>query len=83
MVDGRQVLGLSLSLKLKRISKEQKLEDRVSFFEERGRNGCLKNQKGMRQERMPLESEERKKERLVPFPFLLHRNLVKCFQNFL
>ena len=40
------------------------------------------NKKGTRQERMPLKSEERKKERFVPFPFLLHQFVSKFEENF-
>ena len=40
------------------------------------------NKKGTRQERMPLKSEEREKERFVPFPFLLHQNLMKILQKY-
>ena len=40
------------------------------------------NKKGTRQERMPLKSEERKKERFVPFSFLLHQFVSKFEENF-
>ena len=40
------------------------------------------NRKGTRQERMPLKSEEREKEGFVPFPFLLHQNLMKILQKY-
>ena len=39
-------------------------------------------EKGTRQERMPLKSEEREKEQFVPFPFLLHQNLMKILQKY-
>ena len=40
------------------------------------------NKKGTRQERIPLKSEEREKEQFVPFPFLLHHNLMKILQKY-